>query len=571
MGLFTRSKSTRKIGIRSVGAAAALIAAGWLIATPASVSAQEKLQKQPAGAAGAAESEPVIVATLASIDKLMKDVNYISGVIDQQQAGGMFSMMAATFTQGIDLTKPIGVLIHLVDGMPQPIGVIPTADAKGVLKRLEAQTGPADELDDGTLVIAIGATTVYIKQQGDWAVIAGSKDHLNMAPLDPMPLFEGLGNDYVIAARVKPQLVPESLRSLLIDQLRQGFEQAMAAQQGGPESARELAGNSIKQLEMIINDTETLSLGVNVDSAAKQVVVDFALTGKDGSGLAELYSNRKAIPSQFASLIRDDAIAYAHYATSIGPKAIDQAKGSMQLLLKTVDDLIGQQDGLSPEVQTEISTYLGRIVGLVIDSISEGRIDLGAALLPVDGGVGFVAGAFVSDGNEAAKIVKEIAGKLESQPGAPTFKFDTETYQGVSMHVIEADLPASAEEARKVFGEKLTVYLGTGKKSVYVAVGNDAVKLMKELIDSGSADTPGDRPIGQAKIKVLPVLEFVQGIQSNDTVGLMIDALSRSDDSGVVNVVAKGIENGQSTRITLSEGIIKAIVAAVMSGQAAGF
>ena len=105
----------------------------------------------------------------------------------------MFSMMVATFTQGIDMTKPIGVLVPLVDGMPQPVGVIPTSDAKGVLKRLEAQTGPADELDDGTLVIAIGANTIYIKQQGDWAVVAADREHLKAAPLDPTPLFEGIG------------------------------------------------------------------------------------------------------------------------------------------------------------------------------------------------------------------------------------------------------------------------------------------------------------------------------------------------------------------------------------------
>ena len=223
MGLLTRS-------IRSFGSVAALVAATMFVATPITTSAQEQLQKA-GDAADAATVEPVLVVTLGSIDKLMKDVNYISGVIGQEQAGGMFSMMAATFTQGIDLTKPIGVLVPLVDGMPQPVGVIPTKDAKSVLKRLEAQTGPADELDDGTMVIAIGANTIYIKQQGDWAVVAMDREHLKVAPLDPTPLFEGLGNKYVIAARVKPQLVPEEMRDMLIGLMRQGFDQAMAAQQ----------------------------------------------------------------------------------------------------------------------------------------------------------------------------------------------------------------------------------------------------------------------------------------------------------------------------------------------------
>jgi len=416
MSLLTRS-------IRSAGAMAAIAAAGLFVASSATLSAQEKpqkqdsdkLQKQDGGAAEVAASEPVIVVTLGSLSKLMTDVNYLSGVIGQEQVGGMFSMMAATFTQGIDLTKPLGLLVPLVDGMPQPIGMIPTSDAKAVLKRLEAQTGPADELDDGTLVFAFGATTIYIKQQGEWAVVAANRDHLKLAPLDPTPLFEGLGNEYLIAARIKPQLVSEDLRNMLIDQLRQGFEQATASQEEPPEGAREAAESSIKQLVTMINEAETLSFGVNVDSSAKQVVVDLVFTGKEGSSLAKLYSGQEPIPSKFASVIRDDAIGYAHMAHSIGPDTIDQAKSSVKGLLKSVDDLISQQDSIDYNIQTELSSYLERISELVVDSISEGTIDLGAALVPIDGGFGFVAGASMSDGNEVKKIIKEIAGRQRGE------------------------------------------------------------------------------------------------------------------------------------------------------------
>ena len=556
---------------RSFRPIVAMLAAALFVATPVVTSAQEKLQNQAGDAAAANATEPVLVVTLGSIDKLMKDVNYLSGVIGQEQAGGMFSMMAATFTQGIDLTKPIGMLVPLIDGMPQPVGLIPTNDVKSVLKRLEAQTGPADELDDGTMVIAIGANTIYIKQQGDWAIIAGSREHLKSAPLDPTPLFEGIGNKYVIAARVKPQLVPEAMRGMLVDQIRQGFEQAMASQEQDAESATELASNSIKQLEMLINETETLSLGMNVDPSSKELIVDMVFTGKDGSPLAELYSDQKPIPSQFASVIRDDAFGYVHVATAIGPKAVDSTKSSFKTLLQSVEEMIGQQEGLSYEVQTEISAYLQRIFDVVVESISEGRIDMGAALLPVDGGVGFVAGSFVSDGNEIAKIFKEIAAKVEYEPGAPSFDFDSETHGGVSIHVVQADIPESLEEARKVFGDQATIYLGTGKKSVYLSVGNDAKELMKKLIDSGADDKPGDRPIAQAYVKMQPMLEFAQNISANETLAAMSEALSGSDDPGIVTVTAVGIRNGQETRITLSEGLIKAFANALMSGQQAGF
>ena len=107
-------------------------------------------------------SEPVVVVTVGSINKLMQDVNYVSGLVGQPQAGGIFALMAGTFTQGVDTTQPIAITVPLVNGMPQPLALIPTADVKTVLTRLEAQTGPVDELKDGTLVIAVGVNTVYI-------------------------------------------------------------------------------------------------------------------------------------------------------------------------------------------------------------------------------------------------------------------------------------------------------------------------------------------------------------------------------------------------------------------------
>ena len=170
MGFSNRS-IRRRIAATAMAVVALFATAPLSVLAPASALAQEKLQQQ--GGTGALNAtEPVIVVTLGSVDKLMKDVNYITSVVGQAQAGGMFTMIAGTFTQGVDTTQPIAVIVPLVDGTPQPIALVPTADVKAVLKRLEAQTGPADELDDGTLVIAVGASTVFIRQTGNWAVLA---------------------------------------------------------------------------------------------------------------------------------------------------------------------------------------------------------------------------------------------------------------------------------------------------------------------------------------------------------------------------------------------------------------
>ena len=236
-----------KFSVRQRIMAVTLFIAGT-IAAPAHLIGQDQA---PGAAANA--TKPIAVATLGSLDKLIADVQYIAGTVGQAQAGGMFSMAVGMYSQGIDMSRPIGVMLPLVNGMPEPIGFVPTADAKSVLKRVEQMMGiPADELDDGTMALAFGATTLYVKQVGQWAVLSRDRDLLKMAPADPAAAFEGLGNDYDLAVRLRVQEVPVDIRNMLIGQMRQGFEQAMSEQNPDADAAREMADSTMSQLEQLI-------------------------------------------------------------------------------------------------------------------------------------------------------------------------------------------------------------------------------------------------------------------------------------------------------------------------------
>ncbi|NND97083.1 MAG: hypothetical protein HKN47_07130 [Pirellulaceae bacterium] len=538
---------------------------------PTQLVGQEKLQagggSAPALGAG---NEPVVVVTIGSISKLMEDVNYLSAIGGQPQAGGMFQMMAATFTQGVDTTQPIGVMVPMVNGSPEPIAVIPTSDVKTVLKRLEAQTGPVDELEDGTLVIAMGANVVYIRQVGNWAVAARTPDVLAMAPADPTSLFEGMGNKYDLAFRVKMQQIPAETRDMLIAQMRQGFEQAMAQQNNGDaDSARQMAEGTIDQLEMMIKESDEINFGWNVDQLNKQMIIDFSFTALQGTQLAAVYGGQQAIPSKFASVIRPDAAGYIHAAASISPEAVEMTRTSLNNSLTTLRGALANEDKLTPEQQAEINKMINRVADLYVDSVAEGKMDLGAMLLANEDDFRFVLGGFVTDGNEAAQIVKDLADKVQNETDAPRFKFDQGTYKGVTMHIVEADVPESEDEVRTIFGDVLRVHIGTGPKTVYVAVGKRSDDLLKQFIDSGAADTDsGNRPIGQMRFTLLPILQFAQSVEDNATIAAMINTLAGAPDPGEVNVISTAITNGAKSQIKIGEGLMKAIGTAAAQGQA---
>lgn len=552
------------------GMFAALAATAALLVPASNLSAQERLQPG-GGSAVAGATDPVLVVTLSSINQLTQDINYISGAVGQPQAGGIFAMMAATFTQGIDTNQPIGIVVPLVDGAPEPMALIPTPDIKVVLKRLENQTGPADELDDGTLVLAIGANTVFIRQVGSWAVLARNRQVLDAAPADPAALLSEDAANYDLAFRLDMQQIPADTRDALIAQLRQGFDQALSRQQGEQaEATRKMAEGSFEQIEQIISQTDDLAIGIDIDSLGRQVGLEIEFTALPGTDLAKLYEGQKPIASQFRTVIRDDAAAYFHGAASVGPETVEQARGSIDQIMQMARQAISSEDRLTPDQQEDAADMVERIVDLIVDSYGEGKFDAGAVLNTSGGQLEFVFGSFVKDGNEAAKIVQDIADKVKNETDAPRFEFNRGTHNGVTMHMIEADVPASEDEVQKIFGDAVRVHIGTGAKSVYVALGDNSVPALKRLIDAGATpQAAGDSLLSQLQVKLLPIMQFAQGIENNDVISAMIDALARAGDGGKLTIQSEVIDNGTITRVTLGDGLLQAIGAASRQAQAA--
>lgn len=529
-------------------------------------------QTQPARAdAATASTDPIVVMTVASLNKLMQDVSYISGVMGQPQAGGIFTMMAGSVTQGLDTSRPIGILVPMVDGAPEPIGVLPTADVESMLKRLEGQTGPADKLDDGTFVVAAGPSLVYIRQVGQWAVIARNRELIDLVPADPMSLMTGLGDNYDIALRLSIQEIPLGLREMLVDQLSQGFEQTIARQQGNNDQMAELSKSQLDQLNMLIREADKLMFGININPNKRVMSIDTEFTAAPGTTLAEMYAGQLPIPSKFTAVLKGDPAIRYHAAASVSPKLIESSSASMDMVMASVQKALDDQDRIGDDVKAEIEEMLGGLVDLINKTMMEGKYDVGVIGMAGDNMLKLAGGMFVHDGDEVAAWVKKLDAKLSQIPDAPKFSFDESTYKGVTMHSVVIDIPARAEESRRLLGEKAVITLGTAPQAVYFAFGQGSVTAMRALIDSADVDT-GDlaaRPLGQMRVKFLPLLRLAQSMKPNDAVAAVIDAIAVGGDSDYVSLVANVIDNGQTSNIEIGEGVLKAIGAAIREFQSA--
>jgi DnaJ-domain-containing protein 1 len=379
----------------------------------------------------------------------------------------------------------------------------------------------------------------------------------------------GLGDNYDIGLRLSIQEIPIGLREMLVGQLSQGFEQALARQQGDNEQMAELSKAQLEQLNMLIREADQLMFGININPTKRVVTIDTEFTAAAGTSLAEMYAGQLPIPSKFTAVLKGDPAIRYHAAGSVSEKLIESSSASIDMVMATVQKALDDQAQLGDDVKAEIEEMLGGLLDLVNKTMAEGKYDVGMIGVAGDNVLKLAGGMFVHDGDEVAAWVKKLDAKLSQIPDAPKFNFDESTYNGVTMHSVVIDIPERAEESRRLLGEKAVITLGTAPQAVYFAFGQGSVNAMKALIDSADVDT-GDltgRPLGQMRVKLLPFLRLAQSMKPNDSVAAVIDAVAVGGDNDYISVIANVVENGQSGNIEIGEGILKAIGAAVREAQ----
>jgi len=531
-----------------------LVGLTWMASVAQPLRAQE-------GSLPGGDKEPVVVVTVASLNKLIADVNYVTGVVGQPQFGGIFSMMAGTFGQGLDTSRPVAILVPVIDGVPAPIGLVPTTDAESMLKRLEGQIGPADKLDDGTLVVAAGNNLVYIRQVGTWAAVASDRDMLDHVPADPDATIQGMGDKYDIAVRLNASQIPLNVRETYADQLRQGLEQFLESQPGADPQSLQLGMAQLEQFKKLILETDRVLFGLNINPAKRLINIDTAFTATPGSSLASLYSGQKAIPSALSAVLRANSAIRYHAASSIAPETAEMFDASLDMAMESVAQLLDDQDQIGEDVKAEIEELLEGLLAIASKTMKEGKSDVGVAVVADDGVFRLAGGGFLYSGEAFADWLQKLDTKLRQIPNPPVFRFNESTYKDVAMHSITIDIPNMPKQVSDLLGPQIVVHVGTGPQSAYFGVGKESPAMMQRLIDTAGSDEGdlADRPLGQMRIRLLPLLRLSQSIRSYDQAATMLDAVALASDHDFIQASTTSIPNGQASSLEIGEGLLRLI------------
>ncbi len=533
-------------------------ALGLLLATMA-------VTASPARALAQNDQKPAVVISLASVDRIMGNIGYLTRVAGSPEVGAIVQIMSGQYIEGLNTKQPAGAYVTFT---PQPSAVVflPVSDFKLVVAKIEEMVGELQDVGDGVKKLTL-QREIFLKEQGGWVFASDQRANLNKIPADPTQLLEGLADTYDVAVRANVQSIPAELRQMALSEIKNGFEQTLANETNEDKrrAQKEVGGRVIDKLVRFSKEADQLTIGWGTDKAAGKTFLDTSVTAIAGTTLAAEIESAATMKSDFAGFLLPDAAATFHFTAPVLKEDVQQ----MVTLLKTAREKAIEQIGKDKDLPNDEARATAKdIVGSLMDvlqkTIENGKLNGGAAVKLAPQNINFVAGGLVADGKSVEKDLKrlvELAKQSKNNPYVEV-KFDVATHGGVTLHTITVPIPEKEKEARKILGEKMLTVIGTGANSVYLAFGNDSLELLKQVID-GSAAGNGETSPMTVNVSLAPIMEFAASVDDNPVLAGLSEALKKGQGKDHITVSSKGVSRGIAYRLEVEEGVLQLI------GQAA--
>ena len=552
--------------LRRNSSVSALLMAALLLATPF---VQQATAQQ--------EMKPVAVVALSGYDALIEDINFAGSLASQPQLGSMLEPMIMGYLQGLDKTKPIGVIIQSDGADFGGAACVPVTDLKQMLSPLQLFGVTTEDVGEGITKVVTPQEPVFVKEKAGWAFVSPKKEMLDQVPQNPEKLLAELNSEYDFGARFNVQNIPAPYREMAAGWLEEGMKSGMRKlpEESDEEHATrmEMVNLQMEQLKQLINEVDEVTIGLTLDSPQQRAYLDFIYTAVAGSKLSEqiaLYADSK---TDFAGFYQPDAAAtmtFTSKMTEADIANVDQMFGALRNQVKVAIEKEAELP--SEDAKDVVKSAMDDFLDAVQATLKTGMLDGGMVLNLAPSSLTFVAGGFIGEPDKIVSGLKKIEGAVAEEPDFPGIQWDADSHAGVKFHTMAVPVPDHEEEAKQLFGETLDVAVGIGTKSVYFALGSECVAAAKQVIDSSQASPQKEVPPMEFTMSLQQILEMASGFAEADQKPMldMLASVLATEAAGRdhIRIVAKTVPNGILTRLEAEEGVLRVIGQAAMQAQA---
>jgi hypothetical protein len=508
----------------------------------------------PAIAQSGSANDPAVIVSLKNINSQLEDIKFLGEKAGFGDQVAMVPMMARGFLGGVDLKKPAGIAVWFDGQEPIAVGMVPVTDIEALLDQLSTYGVNVDEEGD-FYYLETSTEDMVIKISNGYAFLSNSEEALKDLPSDPAAVLGGVSRDYMMGAKVHIQKIPQDLREMAVEQMQQGFEQAMEEMDDEALAGLQAEANEmqIKQLIELIENSDALELGFGIQKSSDKLVFDMTFTGLPGSKMAKTSEAMKGKSSKFSKFLVDSA---AMNMNGFGIMLEDDQTSTKALLANLKQTAMGELEGdsnLSSDELAMVQGLLSDVFDILDSTIDGGAVDFGGTVMMDEEGANFVAGASLANTTKFDEMIAKISGMAKTQ-NEVAIEISDESIGGVGMKKMVVTLPEGVdEEAIDMFGEKITLLMGRDGSAAYMAAGTNPAESFEAIMKNSA---PSSESAAQYNFRVIPMMKFAsRNPQASELIGAVLDGFKSTNDR--ISLQQKMIPNGLSMHGSLDADLIK--------------
>jgi hypothetical protein len=460
-------------------------------------------------------SRAPIVAVVAcdSFVEIREQCAWLGGLIGFPSLGGLpdiYAMMATggKGLQGLDVNRPIGVVVSAQEDAPVIHGFLPATDAKILIE---------------TFADIPFRSMVDMTAAGEWVVVTPQGQPVTIN--DPEDMLASITSHLSIGVKLFPSRLPETLRDSLLDSAEQslGSTEDPIPQQllgGLPVEGfdKDVASDSLDQIDAVL-------FGFAVDKETNQIFLESRTIFSEESTAGAFWATAGEVEPSLSLPPQD-----GKYAMQL---QIAQSLNDATQLKDIEEGLLGS---LKQIKQIQFSGLIGRLSEVVVPHILEsGTFELVAGVAPPKNVEGeqplpsVVLGIGIADGNAIVEKLKGVVTEADGIPEDIGIEFDVAEDDGFSFHDIMM-MPHGK------------VTLAIGEKCIY-AITRLADESEYKAVSSEPAN--GFQPIAAANVRLESLLDGVVGLPPE--IAMVVENIQLQGD---VNLLVRPITRGLAVRLT---------------------
>ncbi len=568
------------------------------------------------------DKTPMFVASFAGYDRFAADLEMVGALCDRPAVRQAVEGLIAMSTQGrglegIDATQPWGLVVYEHQDDMAPIALLPVSDFEEVADTFELMTGiELTQRSTGVFRFDYLGQRYFVKENAGYAMVAPETEFFEYIQDKPSRHLEELAARFDLAAQINLQAVPIQAREAFLIGLMaspgtddaapgeagdflEGNEGVVAAVaeveseddaddddddedgaddeedeeedeedddddddevEGGETELKQILTEVVERmgaqtLLMLAQQGRSITIGVKLDEQQRDISLDVRLEALPGTDLARQLDELDQRRSRFAGFVRPDA-TFAVNGTF--PNALSRHEDVIEKTLDQIHDRVvarlEEAELRDPDLELAVQS-LNDLREVVHGTLVSDEVDFGGQVKFRPGDLNLVFGYQIVRDAQAAAAVDRLVTILT--PRDDSFSIASTRVDGISWHQFRMPVDED-DEAREVFGDKMSLMIGLGEDVLYVGVGRQPESLIKECIANSSSEVGQDVPVFRSAISVGDLIAAAGELDTDPKAQQLTAVLAKQDGARQIEIEATSDDASLDFTIRVAPGLLRA-------------